>query len=74
MFTSQMSFIAEPGKTRVPCYRVLQDTGVPTSGEIHKLVCYIFSHIYNTFTLQNYLTFIIMIIIIIVLITRCLNR
>ncbi|KNA14227.1 hypothetical protein SOVF_109410 [Spinacia oleracea] len=38
MFTSQMSFIAEPGKTRVPCYRVLQDTGVPTSGEIHKLV------------------------------------
>lgn len=38
MFTSQMSFIAELGKKRVPCYRVLDDCGEPISGKIHELV------------------------------------
>ncbi|XP_021718149.1 2-oxoisovalerate dehydrogenase subunit alpha 2, mitochondrial-like [Chenopodium quinoa] len=38
MFTSQMSFIAESGKTRVPCYRVLNDSGELICGKVHDLV------------------------------------
>ncbi|KAL2894032.1 2-oxoisovalerate dehydrogenase subunit alpha 2 mitochondrial [Bienertia sinuspersici] len=38
MLTTQMSFIAESGKTRVPCYRVLDDCGEPIYGTNHELV------------------------------------
>ncbi|CAO2834260.1 unnamed protein product [Amaranthus hypochondriacus] len=37
-FTSEMSFIGESGKTRVPCYRLLSDNGEPISTQNHQLV------------------------------------
>lgn len=59
MFTSQMSFIAESGKTRVPCYRVLDDSGRPFSGKTHVLVSQdLATRIYNSMiTLQIMDTF-----------------
>ncbi|XP_048499228.1 2-oxoisovalerate dehydrogenase subunit alpha 2, mitochondrial isoform X2 [Beta vulgaris subsp. vulgaris] len=54
MFTSQMSFIAESGKKRVPCYRVLDDCGEPISGKIHELYREPGVLLWRGFTLQEF--------------------